>query len=146
MKNADPKTLGVLSLLIGFLLFSAFASPAPPPPPHKNNLKLLPKDISHDDLMAIMHGFEDDLGMSCGGCHAKSTTNPGKLDFASEANPHKEVTREMMRMVDRINKKEFGIKGKFKENYLDNAFKVSCYTCHHGAKHPATKAPDGEKK
>lgn len=142
----ERKKLLVFASISGFLLLSAFAAPQPQNPPHKNNLKVLPKDISHDDLMAIMHGFEDDLNMSCRDCHAPSTTNPGKLDFLSDANPHKDVTREMMRMVSRINQKEFGIKGKFKDNYLSDAFKVSCYTCHHGSKTPDRKAPMKEKQ
>ncbi|MCB0772306.1 MAG: c-type cytochrome [Flavobacteriales bacterium] len=145
MKRTDRKTFGTLILIGGFLVFSAFAAPAPKDPPNKNNLKVLPKDISHDDLMAIMHGFEDDLNFSCGDCHAKSATKPGKLDFASDDHPHKEVTREMMRMVSRINKKEFGIKGAFTPNYVNKTFKVSCYTCHHGQAEPANKAPANEK-
>ena len=148
MFKNNKKKLIALGLIGGALFFSSFGfkvakfEKLPPP----TNLKVLPKDISEDDLIEVMHTFNKALNYKCGDCHAKSSSNPEKLDFASEANPKKEIARDMMRMVAKINKKEFGIKGKFKENYLHNIYKVSCCTCHHGAETPEVKVPKDDKK
>lgn len=147
MKSVSHKKFWVLSLIGVFLIVSAFTSPQQQAPPHKNNLKILPKNISHDDLMAVMHGFEHALGMKCGGCHAPSKTDPTKLDFASDDNHHKVVALEMMKMTRKINAKDFKIKGDFAANYINDNYKVSCNTCHNGQKHPATLTPaDKERK
>ena len=100
---------------------------------HKNNLKVLPKDISHDDLEKVMHGFNNALGVRCNFCHAASAADPKKLDFASDAKPEKEQARDMMRMTMKINKKFFEAKSP---NLLDTAMAISCKTCHHGNPHP----------
>ena len=103
--------------------------------------KVLAKDVSHDDLFAVMKDFKHALGFECSDCHVKSATDPEKLEFSSNANPNKQVAIEMMKMVMEINRKHFGIKGPFAENYLGNKYQVTCYTCHHGGKEPATLAP-----
>ncbi|MCO6459884.1 MAG: c-type cytochrome [Saprospiraceae bacterium] len=139
----NTKLLSGTTLLLGLIVFSAYAFAPTDVQQRKGTLQVLPKDISHDDLFAIMKGFEKALNVGCGDCHAKSKTNPKKLDFASEENPHKEEAREMMRMMMKINKKYFNIKGDFADNYLKNNYKVTCYSCHHGSETPPTIAPPG---
>jgi len=95
------------------------------------NLKVLPKDISHDDLDKVMDGFKVALGVKCNFCHAARADDPSKLDFASDENHHKETARNMLRMTAKINKKYFNKQGK------DGSLKaISCVTCHNGNKHP----------
>lgn len=133
------KKITVLAVILSVLVFSAF-SPSPrveSVQQHENNLKMLPKDITHDELMAIMTSFEVALNFDCGDCHAKSATNPNKLDFASDANPHKQEALEMMEMVEEINKKYFDISGSFMDNYLKSEFEVTCITCHNGHEEPS---------
>jgi hypothetical protein len=89
------------------------------------NLKVLDKNISEDDMQLIMKEYKTALGVKCNFCHAASKADSTKLDFASDENKHKHISREMMRMTNRINKKDF--KG---EN------EVRCYTCHNGQKEP----------
>jgi len=149
MKKISKKKAWVSSLALGILVFSAFAFQPPQnqkPPRSEIKLKVLPKDISHEDLMKVMHGFEDALNYKCSDCHARSKTDPSKLDFASYDNHHKQTALEMMKMVEKINKKHFGIKGKFADNYVQNTYKVTCYTCHHGASEPAINIPADEMK
>src|SRR5690606_32103791 len=62
------------------------------------NLKVLPKDISKDELDEVMDGFKAALGVKCGHCHAPSTIDPKKLDFASDEKIEKEIARKMMKM------------------------------------------------
>jgi hypothetical protein len=78
-----------------------------------------------------MKGFKTALGVKCSFCHAESKTNPGKLDFPSDENKHKNIARGMMKMTKRINKKFF------KE---DGGNTVTCFTCHNGHEEP-TEAP-----
>ncbi|GAA4790722.1 hypothetical protein GCM10023231_18290 [Olivibacter ginsenosidimutans] len=123
------KKLITLSTALSFIaLLSAFM----PQQEHKaKNLKVLPKDISHEELDKVMDGFKVALGVKCNFCHAAKKDDPTKLDFASDENHHKEVARNMMRMTAKINKKYFNRAGK------DGAVKaISCVTCHNGEKHP----------
>lgn len=92
------------------------------------NLKVLPKDISEEELKAVMHNFNDALGVKCSFCHASGSN--GKLDFASDGKKYKEVAREMMKMTMGINKKYFKTKNP-------REFEVTCYTCHNGNDHPS---------
>jgi hypothetical protein len=131
------KTFAIVSLLCGIVALSTLSFRQAPEPPAPKNLKVLPKNIDHTTLIAIMHDFEHALNYRCGDCHAASQANPKRLDFASDANPKKNVARKMIKMMMRINKKNFGIKGDFAQNYVVNAkYNVTCYTCHHGSEHP----------
>lgn len=102
--------------------------------PKFKNLKVLDKNISRDELTIVMKQFKTALGVKCNFCHAQSTTDPSKLDFASDENKHKNIARGMMKMTKRINKKFF------KD---DPKGAVTCYTCHNGSEEP--KAPPVEK-
>ncbi|MEC5142389.1 c-type cytochrome [Chitinophaga sp. 212800010-3] len=111
----------------------------PQQPEKAKNLKVLPKDISHDELIGVMRSFNAALGVKCNFCHEPGKDDPKKLDFPSDANPHKGTAREMMRMTKRINRKFF------KES---QTMAVTCYTCHHGNEEPKTKpdvAPEAAK-
>lgn len=99
------------------------------------NLKVLPKDISKDELDEVMDGFKVALGVKCGHCHAPRTDDPSKLDFASDAKIEKEITRKMMKMTAKINKKYFQ---RVDENGI--MANISCITCHNGNTSPETIA------
>lgn len=125
MKN---KIIAVLICLLPVVLCSsALTKPDKPKP---KNLKVLPKDISHEELDKVMDGFKTALGVRCGFCHAKSAADSTKLDFASDANKHKDIARYMMKMTMRINKKYF------KQTGEHSMMKVDCITCHNGQKEP----------
>ncbi|MDH7462007.1 c-type cytochrome [Chitinophagaceae bacterium 26-R-25] len=125
------KKFFVIAALVGTVAISLAATS--PNEEKKNNLKVLPKDISHDDLEKVMRGFNNALGVRCNFCHAASATDPKKLDFASDSKPEKNQARDMMRMTLKINKKFFEASTP---NLLDTAMAISCKTCHHGSPHP----------
>ncbi len=116
-----------LTTLLGLVLCITLCSLALPEDPKPKNLKVLSKNISHDELKEIMKGFNNALGVKCNFCHEQSKVDMEKLDFVSDENKHKLIARDMMRMTMRINKKYF----KHEENPV-----VSCYTCHGGNKKP----------
>ncbi|MBP3943788.1 c-type cytochrome [Sphingobacteriaceae bacterium WQ 2009] len=95
------------------------------------NLKVLPKNSSNDEVKKVMREFNAALGVKCNHCHVSSTTDPKRMDFASDANPKKEEARKMLKMTAKINKKYF------KNAHQGGALKaVSCTTCHNGAATP----------
>lgn len=133
----------VIAGLIGVIAFGTLSFRMAPQPKREGptNLKVLPKNIDHASLMAIMHNFTKALNYHCGDCHAASATDPKDMNFASDANPKKEVARHMMKMMMKINKKYFKVKGAFADNYVNAKYDITCYTCHHGNEHPL-KFPD----
>src|SRR5437868_3853981 len=102
------KKLAVASGLIAFMVIGMAATRPQDDKPKKRNLKVLPKDISHEDLDKIMDSWKVALGVKCNFCHAPSKDSTSKhLDFASDAKPEKDIARHMFRMTAKINKKYF---------------------------------------
>ncbi|EHQ30407.1 c-type cytochrome [Mucilaginibacter paludis] len=132
------KKLFVTICLSGTVVFAATASMQnEPEKPQWKNLKVLPKNISKEDLDKVMDEWKEALGVRCGFCHARNEETK-RTDFASDAKPEKEMARKMMTMTAKINKKYF----KADKNEKEMVEAISCYTCHHGAAHPdATPAP-----
>lgn len=89
-----------------------------------NNLKVLPQDISEDDLKSVMRSFNEGLGVKCNHCHAPNPET-GKMDFASDAKKEKEYARHMYTMTKELNKNHFDYDPSDKQ-------KVTCFTCHQG--------------
>src|SRR6516165_10168722 len=104
-----PFKIITVSLVLVICMILGVAATNPPEPPKPKNLKVLPKNISHDDLEKVMDGFKAALGVRCDFCHAKlqSDSTGHKLDFASDEKPEKNIARKMMRMTEKINKKFF---------------------------------------
>jgi len=121
---------------------------APPPP---QNLKVLPKNWTRQQVQALMQTFVVSLGQQppapgspappqgqgegCLHCHARPAPDaavpPGargpQVDYASDANPNKDIARKMIQMVMAAN-------DGFLKDMGDKAVpeKVSCFTCHRG--------------
>ena len=131
----DRKLLVIITLVIT-VTSAAAAINLRPADDTFTNLKVLPKNISSKELQKIMvDDFEDALGVSCNFCHA-ADKETGKLDFASDEKPEKEIARSMMRMTIGINKKYFKIKhGMIGSSDLT----VTCNTCHNGVAFPEEK-------
>lgn len=109
--------------------------------PQYKNLKILPKNITKKQMDSVMHQFTGSLGVKCNYCHAR-IEGSDKLDFASDANKHKLVARNMMKMTAKLNKKYFNVSGG--KQSLDAKLMVSCYTCHRGQEEPTVNAPHVE--
>ena len=105
-------------------------------PGNFKNLKILPQNISKDDLDSIMDGFTIALNVRCGFCHArkKDTTQRG-LDFPSDEKDEKNTAREMMKMVNTLNSTNFNFNNSVKP---DTIHTIICYTCHRGMKQPTS--------
>jgi hypothetical protein len=131
----------VVSALVLIVAVSASGHAAAPPPQIPatfTNLQVLPKDIARPDLVNGMRSFALGLGVRCEHCHVGEGNDLSKFDFASDARPAKLVARKMMKMAAAIN-------GDLLKGVGEPATtpKVTCYTCHRGAKTPLTAAPAG---
>jgi len=124
------RTIFTLTILIATVFFMSAFMPQQEAPKY-TNLKILPKDISKDDLGKIMDGYKTALGVKCNFCHAAGKN--GRLDFASDEKPEKEFARSMMKMTAKINKKYFHVKDA---NVPNAVLAVNCITCHNGKAHP----------
>lgn len=128
------KKLIVATVLIVAVALGMAASKPPAKEP-KRNLKVLPKNISHEDLDKVMHSFNDALGVKCNFCHAGANDANGqfRMNFASDEKPEKQAARGMYKMTAKINKKFF----KYKAGEAGDALPpVTCVTCHNGKPHP----------
>ena len=102
--------------------------------PGYKNLKILPKNTTHDQMDSIMKHFAKSLGVKCNFCHVRNEETK-KMDFASDGNKHKDIARSMMKMTSKINKKYFSHEG---------VAAITCYSCHNGKKEP-TPFPPADK-
>lgn len=131
-----PKNTVFALLIVAVAAMGATANLQETPQPNKN-LKVLPKNISHDNLEKVMDEWKGALGVRCNFCHAPSADNPRKMDWASDAKPEKEMARQMLTMNNKINKKYFH--GKKGTDGMMAMAAVNCNTCHHGEAHPEIK-------
>ena len=119
-------TRGIVCLLP---LSVAFGQPAPSEKPQLveevfKNVQVM-KGIPVSQFMDTMGFFSAALGLNCTGCHvAESLQDLSK--FAEDV-PRKRVARAMIRMVDAMNKTNFGGRRA-----------LTCYTCHRGTQAPET--------
>jgi cytochrome c553 len=88
------------------------------------NLKVLPKNISFEELDKIMDEYNYALGVKCVYCHVKNKESRD-LEPWLDTKPEKETARDMMRMTAALNKKYFNFDKKSKAPAV-----VTCVTCH----------------
>jgi tetratricopeptide (TPR) repeat protein len=124
---------GALRRVLAVLLLMAVAVSvaAQQPEGRAKNLKVLPKDMSHDDIVKIMGGFSRALGVRCAYCHVAEPGKPIK-DFSLDDKPTKVKARVMMQMTQDINDKYLANL----TNRAEPSIRVQCATCHHGVAQP----------
>ena len=111
------------------------ARPPRGPRPNPTNIKALPKNITGDEVIKLMHQYEGDLGADCEYCHARNPETK-RNDFPSDANPVKEKARVMIKMTDDLN-------GKYLAQLSDrkSTDPITCGTCHRGMARPEVFVP-----
>jgi tetratricopeptide (TPR) repeat protein len=110
------------------------------------NLQVLPKEMSRQEVTALMRTFALGLGVRCEFCHqeaADAAAGGGgrggfgggpPLDYALDTKETKKVAREMLKMVNDINGKYLAALGRT----IADRDRVTCETCHHGLSKPRT--------
>jgi len=117
-----------MRLLLTLLFVVPLCAQEPPAVPKQARTPQAPKNLKvlkvpPADIRATMQSFRVGLGVQCDFCHMKG-------DFASDENPHKDIARMMIVMVQDVNAK-----------FPDGKEHVTCYTCHRGAQEPLTAPP-----
>jgi len=107
---------------------------APPPPPQ--NLQVLPKDISREELIGTMRGYTAGLGVQCNYCHVQEGRG-GRNDMASDEKAPKKTARVMITMMNHANEALASGLGKPAAELT----KVQCVTCHRGEAIPKNPPP-----
>jgi tetratricopeptide (TPR) repeat protein len=98
------------------------------------NLKVLPEDISSDNLGNTMKGFALGLGARCETCHVGEPNTPlDTFDFVSDEKEMKQKARIMIRMLQEIND---NFVPKLDEVEVTQRVEVRCVTCHRGQQQP----------
>ena len=103
-------------------------APATQTAPAEKTVELVQKNIQvltglpQSQLIPVMNYIASSLGVKCTYCHVRKDD---KWDFVADEKPEKGTAREMIKMVQGINK------GNFKGNPA-----VGCFTCHRGNNSP----------
>ena len=120
---------------LGLMVWLA-ASPVPAQIPDSfTNLKVFPSDVPKRQLIDTMKGFTQALGVRCQFCHVGEGDDLATFNFASDDKEHKQIAREMIRMVKQINE---GFIGKLPAE-SEPRQTVTCMTCHRGQATPEIK-------
>jgi len=124
--------LSIANVTIVASVEAGFSSPAPqqtaPAAPAEKTVEQVQKNIQvlnglpQSQLIPVMNYMGSSLGVKCTFCHVNKE---GKWDFASDEKAEKGTAREMIKMVQGINK------ANFKGNPA-----IGCYTCHRGSQEP----------
>jgi hypothetical protein len=143
-----PRTFLMVAALLTFSVLSSsplLAQEAPPPAgaahrpmPKPVNLKVLPKDTSPEELMKIMQGFTQQLGVQCTFCHSWDAAAK-RPNFASDEKPEKDTARTMMLMTQEINAKYMS--QIHDPDAAPDQKTVACGTCHRGHSMPVAFKP-----
>jgi len=97
------------------------------------NLKVLPGDISKDELVNVMRSFASGLGVRCNFCHVGEEGKPlSTYNFVSDEKDNKKKARIMMKMVHDINTEYLSELSEFSKDII----RVECVTCHRGTMEP----------
>lgn len=141
----------LLLLLFGCTATNSSQPAAAPATSVHKNLQVLPRDLSREQLIAIMRTFTRGLGVKCNHCHVVTATTPKEeLDFASDAKEEKRVARVMIQMTTQINK-EWLQRVEQVEGHAEpepapapgtlTQPRVGCWTCHRGHVEPEMPPP-----
>jgi tetratricopeptide (TPR) repeat protein len=110
------------------LLAQAPAQEAP------KNLKILPKDWTRAQVVAVMQNFNAALGVGCDHCHVQAQGSPP--DFAADDKPEKNAARAMMTITRDLNATLGMEVGTALSVPAADLTRVGCITCHRGVPEP----------
>jgi hypothetical protein len=101
------------------------------------NLTVLPRDITQQQLIPIMQGFESALGVTCEHCHVYFGPGNAMNNLAADDKQAKKTARVMLLAIRDVNQKFSTDLGKPAANVTP----VMCGTCHRGKAIPDYVAP-----
>src|SRR5437899_12527268 len=123
-------------VIFAFAVPAALCAQAPGhfPPDSLLNVKVIPKNTPVMNVVGIMRNFAGALGVRCQFCHVGQEGMPlGQFDFAKDEKRTKLTARQMMRMVEEINRRLDTLPDHEK---MTSHVEVTCNTCHRGVSRP----------
>ena len=102
------------------------------PPDSLVNVRVIPKSTPVVQVVGTMRNFAGNLGVRCQFCHVGEEGMPlERFDFASDQKRTKLIAREMMKMVQEVNRRLDSL-----PNRTQPPVQVTCATCHRGISRP----------
>jgi len=133
--NARPVVflIAALAALAAPVVVAAQA-PGRFPPDSLVNVKVIPKNTPVMQVVGIMRNFAGALGVRCQYCHIGQEGQPlAQFDFAKDEKRTKLTARQMMRMVEEINRRVDTLP---EHAQMTSHVEVTCNTCHRGVSRP----------
>ena len=104
------------------------------PPDSLINVKVIPKNTPVMQVVGMMRNFTSALGVRCPFCHVGQEGQPlATFDFAKDEKRTKRTARQMMRMVEEINRRLDTLPEHMQ---MTSHVEVTCQTCHRGVSRP----------
>jgi len=129
-----PTLMGLI--LAALPLTLSAQAPGKWPPDSLINTKVIPHDTPVMQVVGTMRNFAGGLGVRCSFCHVGEEGKPlDTYDFALDKKRTKLVARQMMRMVEEINRRLDTIPER-----TTPGVQVTCNTCHRGVSRPVPLA------
>ena len=102
------------------------------PPDSLVNVQVIPKGTPVQQVIGQMRNFTNALGVRCPYCHVGEEGQPlAEFNFASDDKPAKRTARQMMRLVEEVNRRL----DTLPTHQMPHA-EVTCRTCHRGVERP----------
>jgi hypothetical protein len=110
----------------------AAQSPGRFPPDSLVNTQVIPRTTPVIQVIGTMRNFTFDLGVRCQYCHVGEEGQPlAGFNFTTDEKRTKLVARQMMRMVQEVNRRLDSLPGR-----ASPGLQVTCNTCHRGTNRP----------
>lgn len=124
----------VIGLTLSFAAATVAAqAPGKFPPDSLVNTKVIPHNTPVPQVLGVMRGIAGDLGVRCQFCHVGEEGQPlDHFDFASDKKRTKLVARQMMLMLQEVNRRLDTIP----RQQSTSAISATCGTCHRGVSRP----------
>jgi hypothetical protein len=131
-----PKSIFIATALAVLTSTAAAQVPNKFPPDSLINTKVIPHSTPMPQVVAMMRSFSGALGVRCQFCHVGQEGQPlSQFDFASDQKSEKLVARQMMLMVQEVNRRLDTI-----PDGRTPTLQANCATCHRGLTRPVPLA------
>lgn len=133
----DRTSRVALTLLLLAPALLAAQAPGKWPPDSLINTRVIPKDTPVMQVVGQMRNITMALGVRCPFCHVGEEGRPlSTFDFASDEKPTKRTARQMMLMVEEINRRIDTLPHDHAQGHNVAHVEVTCRTCHRGVERP----------
>jgi hypothetical protein len=132
----NPRTACALFAALATLPAAPLFAQAPGhwPPDSLINVKVIPCSTPVMQVVGIMRNFAGALGVRCQFCHVGEEGMPlAQFDFAKDEKRTKLTARQMMRMVEEVNRRLDTLP---EHAQMKSHVEVTCMTCHRGVSRP----------